>query len=376
MCVAQSGNELPPSKTKAAWMLNDKLRVGIVGLGGIALDQHLPGWAKIPFVEIGAAADLSHEALERAHSLVPIPQRFRDWQDLVGREDIDIVDICTPNSLHVPVALAALASGKHVLCEKPLATSAGEAWHLSDASRRAGRLLMAAQHLRYDPVCRQLKGLIDAGMLGAIHYTRAQWLRRRLVPARSTFIERRLSGGGAAMDIGVHILDLAYWFLGAPEPVSVSASAGARLAHRTDLSGGWGDWDRKRFDVEDFAAGFVRFADDSCLALEASWLTFQPEREITRLQCFGTLGGLTWPDGMLVGETNRVPWSLHLDEVPEARPHQELIRAFAIAAYDGLPAPIPLSESLNVIRILEALYRSAQQRCEVRIERQKLALSA
>src|SRR5262249_3868405 len=145
-----------------------------------------------------AAADTSEEALERAGRAAELAHRFRDWHDLVALDHLDVVDVCTPNRTHSAIALAALEAGKHVLCEKPLATTAEEVTVLRDAARVAGRVLMAAQHLRFDPACRQLKALIDGGLLGDVYYTRAQWLRRRLLPARATFVERQLSGGGPA----------------------------------------------------------------------------------------------------------------------------------------------------------------------------------
>jgi len=341
-----------------------KLRVGIVGVGGIARNEHLPAWAKIPFAEVIAAADLSEPALQRVGDAFGIPHRFKAWQELV-QLDLDIVDICTPNRTHTPIVLGALESGKHVLCEKPLATTSAEVRTLADASRRAGRLLMTAHNYRFQPVSRQTKALIDAGMLGEIYYARAQFLRRRLLPPAATFIERQLSGGGPVFDIGVHILDLAYWFLGAQQPVSVSAFVDAKLAHRPDLGGGWGDWDRARFDVEDFAAGFVRFANGTTLTLETSWLAFQPERELIRLQCFGTLAGLIWPDGIVTGETNRVPWTLRLDEMPPSSAYQEEILRFALAVRDGLPSPVPVDETLAVVRILEGFHDSAAVKREI-----------
>lgn len=349
-------------------MRSGKLQVGIVGVGGIGFDQHLPGWAAVPFAEVRAAADLSEAALHRAGERFNIRERFRDWHDLVELPDLDIVDICTPNRTHTPIALAALQNGKHVLCEKPLATTAAEIRSLRDAAEAADRILMTAQHLRFEPSCQQLKGLLDAGMLGDVYYARAQWLRRRLLPPRATFIEKRLSGGGPVFDIGVHVLDLAYWFLGAPEPLSVSAIVETKLAHRPDITGSWGDWDHDRVDVEDFTAGFVRFANGAALTLEASWLALQPERETVRLQCYGTFGGLTWPESAIVGETNRVPWSLRLDEVPTTAPHHAEILQFAQAVRDHLPSPVPVEESLNVIRILEAFYHSGKLGREVTVE--------
>jgi predicted dehydrogenase len=349
-------------------VLNGKLQVGIVGAGSIGRDQHLPGWAKVPFAEVIAAADVSAEALERAAQIVPLRSRFSDWRQLVALEELDVVDICTPNRTHAEIALTALANGKHVLCEKPLATTSAEARAMCAAARQANRLLMAAQHLRFDPVARQLKGLIEAGKTGDIYYARAQWLRRRMLPARPTFVERELSGGGPALDVGVHVVDLAYWYLGAPQPVRVSSQVSCHLAHNEHLSGSWGDWDRSRFDVEDFAVAMVHFANGATLTLETSWLAFQPEPEIIRLQCFGSRAGLVWPDGVLVGETNRVPWKLQLSETPKAAPHHEEIREFAQAVRDGLPSPVPPEESLRVVQIIEAIYRSSQAQAEVRIE--------
>jgi predicted dehydrogenase len=204
--------------------------------------------------------------------------------------------------------------------------------------------------------------------VGEVYYARAQWLRRRLLPPRATFIERRLSAGGPALDIGVHVLDLAYWFLGAPEPLTVSAVVDARLAHRNDLTSAWGEWDRERFDVEDFAAGFVRFVGGTALTLEASWLAFQSERELIRIQFFGTRGGAVWPDGVVVGETNRTPWELRIQEAVKGQAHHEEILQFALAVRDGLPSPVPVEDSLNVARILEGFYRSAQVRHEVSLQ--------
>jgi predicted dehydrogenase len=347
---------------------NGKLRVGIVGVGGIGRDQHLPAWAKVPFAEVTAAADLSDEALRRSCEFLPQSRRFTDWRELVRLDELDVVDVCTPNRTHAPIALAALKAGKHVLCEKPLATTTREVRDLAEAARHAGRLVMAAQNLRFDSGCQQCKALIDGGMLGQIYYARAQWLRRRLLPPRATFTERRLSGGGAALDIGVHVLDLAYWFMGAPEPVSVSAVADARLAKREDLSSAWGEWDRGRIDVEDFAVGFVRFANGSVLVLETSWLSFQPEKDLVRVQCLGDRAGLTWPDGVVVGETKRVPWDLRLSEAAKVVTHHELIQRFAEAVRDDLPSPVPVEESLAVIRILDAVYRSAELGKEVDID--------
>lgn len=343
-------------------------KVGLIGAGAIGRDQHLPGWAKVPFAQITALADNSETALEAAKDQVPGARLFADGRQLIADPEIDIVDICTPNCQHAPLALAALKAGKHVLCEKPLATTSCEVRQLQTAASQARRAIMAGQNFRFDPVARQLKNLIDGDLVGPIYYTRAQWLRRRFLPPRPTFIKKKLSGGGPAVDIGVHALDMALWFMGFPEPVSVTGQVESRLAGRKDLSSAWGEWDRDAIDVEDFAAAFVRFATGTSLTLETSWLAFQPEKEIFRIQCFGTKAGVVWPDGMVVGETNKSPWDLRLTESPKNSSHQDQIMQFALAIRDSQPVPVPIEETLQVIRIIEALYRSGVERREVILE--------
>jgi predicted dehydrogenase len=347
---------------------NGKLRIGLVGAGAIGRDEHLPAWTAVPFAEVVAVADTSAAALEHAGRIVPEAATSRDWRQLIDGDGLDVIDICTPNRTHAEIALAALESGKHVLCEKPLTTTSAEVVRLRDATRRAGRLLMTAQHLRFQSASRQLKAWLGAGLVGDVYYARAQWLRRRWLPARATFTDRRLSGGGPTFDIGVHVLDLAFWFMGAPRPVSVSAALGTHLARREDLAGDWGDWDRTSIDVEDFAAGFVRFANGASLTLETSWLSFQPEKEMVRLQCYGTRGGLLWPDAVLTSETRRAPWDLKFQAAGKGRPHREAIRQFAQAVRDGGPSPVPVEETLEVTRILEGFYRSSTERREVLLE--------
>src|SRR5262249_1101454 len=106
-------------------------------------------------------------------------------------------------------------------------------------------------------------------------------------------------------------------------------------------------------------------ANGAALTLEASWLLFQPEREVIRAQIFGTQGGLIWPDGVLTGEDDKVPWDLKLSDTAKNAAHHEEIMQFALAVRDGRPSPVPVEQTLNVTRILEGLYHSAELGREV-----------
>jgi predicted dehydrogenase len=344
------------------------LQVALIGAGGIARDQHLPGWAKIPEVRVVAIADPSPESLSAAAVVCPTARCVTDYRSLLDDSHIDVVDICVPSALHAEVTVAALQAGKHVLCEKPMATSHVAAAAMLHAWRASGKKLMIGQHLRFDPSVSRLRAYLELHPPGDIYYARGQWLRRRRLPGKPGFTDKRLSGGGALYDLGVHMLDLAWWMMGCPQPVAVSGNTYNRLARRNDLGSEWGDWDPQTIDVEDLGVGLVRFENGASLSLEVSWLTFQPEDEFWRLQLYGTQAGVLWPECQVVGETQKIPWDVQLGTAKGEKAHHEVIRQFARAVLDDTPVPIPPEQSAFVISILESLYESSAKGREVAVE--------
>jgi predicted dehydrogenase len=338
-----------------------------VGAGAIARDQHLPGWRLVPQARVVAVADASLAAAEVAARDFAIERFETDYRRLLEDPTIDVIDVCCPSALHAQVSIAALAAGKHVLCEKPMATSRADAEAVLTAARASGRKLMIGQQMRFDASIPPLRQALASVELGHVYYARAQWLRRRRVPGRPGFTFKAYSGGGPLYDLGVHVLDLSWWLMGAPEPLAASGAVFNHLAKRGDLGTEWGTWDAKAIDVEDFAAGTIRLAGGSLLSLEVSWLGFQPERDFYRVQLFGTRAGLVWPDCRLFGETAGKPWDVQLPRPKGEKPHRELIRRFAQAVLDDTPVPVPPEQSAQVVAMLEALYQSAAQGAEVRI---------
>ena len=169
-------------------------------------------------------------------------------------------------------------------------------------------------------------------------------------------------------DIGVHILDLALHFMNYPEPVSVSAITPQKLAKRKDIRGWWGEWDRAKITVEDFAAGFIRFKNGAALTLECSWLANIKEPELTKITLLGTNAGAEWPELPIHGESAGSTTDTQLkfpDNKVGGRAHE--IAAFSAAVLTGKPSPMPAEQSLNVIRILDGLYRSNASGKEVKV---------
>lgn len=344
-----------------------ELRVGLVGAGAIARDQHLPGWRLVPQARVVAVADASLTAAEQAAHEFSLPRFETDYRVLLDDPTIDVIDVCCPSALHAQVTIAALQAGKHVLCEKPLATSRADAEAVWAAAQASGKKLMIGQQMRFDASIPPLLQTLQSISLGHVYFARVQWLRRRRVPGRPGFTFKAFSGGGPLYDLGVHLLDLAWWLMGAPEPLAASAATFNHLAKRGDLGTEWGSWDAKAIDVEDFAAGQIRLAGGSMLSLEVSWLGFQPEQDFHRLQLFGAQAGLVWPDCRMFGETAGKPWNLQLPRPQGEKPHREVIRQFSQAVLDDTPVPVPPEQSVQVIAMLEALYESAAQGAEVRI---------
>ncbi len=345
-------------------MKGKKYGVGIVGFGGIAKACHLPGWKKLDDVEILGAVDSSDMARKSAKEEFSIPNVFEDYRKLLEIDEIDIIDVCAPNTLHFPVTVDALNAGKHVICEKPLAVSIKEVEGMIAASKKSGKKLMAAQHQRFRKDSAAVKKMIDEGVFGEIYHAVANAMRRRGIPCRDTFIKKALSGGGPMFDIGVHILDLTYWFMGCPKVHSVKGSACTKLAKRKDIRGGW---DRETYDVEDFAVGFIRFDDGRTVSLSTSFLANMEKIEDFSTTIFGTEAGMKWPDGKIYTEKSGVLQDIspRFDVLPEITPHHEEIRAFVECVQKDKEVPVKPEESLEVIKILEGIYISADSGKEV-----------
>jgi predicted dehydrogenase len=345
------------------------LNVGVIGVGGIA-GTHFPGWKDSPDAQMIALADPAAPVLQKVGAEQGIDLLYEDPMDLIRNPDIDIVDICTPNRYHAPLAIAALEAGKNVICEKPLAPTPEEICAMIDARDRSGKLLMTAQHQRYGGAARALKAEIDGGALGSVYHSRAWMLRRCAAPIRPGFIMKQHSGGGPCIDIGVHILDLALWMMGHPKPVSVSGVTQDKLAHQPGAFSNWGGVIQDTFDVEEFASAFVRFETSATLILEVSWLLHhKTEVEDAQLWLYGDQGGAHWPSIEVLHADNEncklTERQLEPDDI--GRPHAQECIAFADAVAHGKPSPVPAEQSLDVQKILDGLYRSAAESREVRL---------
>ncbi|MCW4458745.1 Gfo/Idh/MocA family protein [Microbacterium sp. MPKO10] len=207
-------------------VIKQRLRVGMVGYAFMGA-AHSHAWRTahrffdLPLTpELTAICGRNVEAATEAAERMGWASVETDWRELIARDDIDVIDICTPGNTHEEIATAALAAGKHVLCEKPLANSVAEAEQMADAAEAAalrGALAMCGFTYRRTPALTLAKRFVDEGRLGSIRHVRAQYLQDWLSDENAPLtwrLDREKAGSGALGDIGAHSIDLAQWVTG------------------------------------------------------------------------------------------------------------------------------------------------------------------
>lgn len=341
----------------------EKVGVGVIGVGIGSL--HIQGYKQCPEAEVIAVCDANEERARACANQYGIPNVYTDYKEMLSRNDIDAVSICTPNYLHAPMTIAAFEAGKHVICEKPLAMTPAEGEAMVEAAKKAGKLFMTAFNNRFRGDSQVLKKFIDNGRLGEIYYGKTGWIRRKGIPGMgSWFTKKSMSGGGPLIDIGVHVLDLALWFMGCPKAVTVTGSTYAKFGPKGEGSGTWGTAETNGgFDVEDLAAAFIRLDTGATLFLEASWASHIKQDMIYTSLC-GTEGGADLEPLQIYTDIDGVQTDL-LPSFPQLSGHIMEIRHFVDCLTKGTELISTGEQGLEVVRILDAIYRSAEQGKEI-----------
>ena len=293
-----------------------KLNVALIGTG-FAGKAHAIAMAAMPVyfwpppaiavrkVVVDVTEDLARTARDRfgfeAHAT--------RWQDVVHRPDIDIVDICTPNSTHAEIAIAAAKAGKHILCEKPMAVSSAEARQMVEAVRAAGVVNMVGLNYRHTPAVVMAKKIIDEGRIGTILSYRGTFLQDWSADPGTPLSWRfqRAYGGGALGDIGAHILDTTIFLLG--DISAVNAVARTLVPERPAQTGAYdkmggadksGGGPTMPVDVEDDVRALVRFKSGVVGSIEASRNTYGHSCKLG-FEIYGSAGALAF-DYQRLGE--------------------------------------------------------------------------
>jgi predicted dehydrogenase len=345
--------------------------VGIIGSGGIA-GLHADYYKRIPYVRVAAVADI---VPGRAQAFIERygfqgARAYTDYRELLEREpEIQAVSVCTFNRAHHQPTVDALRAGKHVLLEKPLSVTLEEAVDMVRTARQTDRMLCVGFQSRFEPRVLTAQRIVASGRLGKVYYAETGGGRRKGIPG-GTFVRRESAGGGAVLDIGCYSIDTAMFVLGNPRPLTVTAYTSNYFGTSPVYSKqAWGGGvDPATFDVEDFGVAMIRLEGDACLYFKISWAMHFDS--LGRTFFLGTEGGLdmdamrVYHDEFGLGVHTDVP----LIETPWKDAWFRKVEAFAEAVRDGGPAPVPAEDVLRGQAILDAIYRSAQAKAEVRVE--------
>lgn len=342
------------------------INVGFIGAGGIAKNRHMPAMQGMKDVKIFAVCDVNEAAAKAVAEQFGIPHIFTDYHKMLELADLDVVNVCTPNFLHVQPAVDALDAGKHVLVEKPIARNATEGALIVEAAKRNGKKLMVAQCMRFGSETQFLKRCIDAGELGEIYFGRVWALRRRGVPSWGVFTDKEKQGGGPLIDIGVHMIDMALYLMGHPKPIAASGKAYTKIGNTPDHVGRYGMWDYKNYTVEDFAAGFVRLDNGASLIIESSFAANIVEDRMN-VSLLGTKGGAESNPIKLFGERNGAFLDITPSFLPTTNFYEVEIRGFIDSIINDTEPPVTGEQALDVMKILDALYKSSDEGREIAI---------
>jgi len=343
------------------------VKVGIIGCGNIAKIKHLPSLTAIDGVHVIGFQDFVRANAQQMCDSYGSGKAvvYDTWQELLQNSEIGVVHICTPNSTHAQIAIAALNAGKHVMVEKPMAITSAEAKAMLEASQKNGKKLSVSHQQRFRPDVWELKKIIEKGELGEIYYAKALALRRRGVPTWGIFLNSELQGGGPLIDIGCHALDMTLWLMNNYKPLSVSGSIHYQLGKKPTAANKWGVWDVEKFKYEDSAFGFVKMENGATLTIDAAWALniIEPEKGIVSLIC-GTEGGADMEDGLRINKEEQgklvVRYPLRENPADEYKAYDLEAQCWIESLRKGTEPIVKPEQVKVVIQIIEALYFSAK----------------
>ena len=357
------------AKQKAeATVEKKKLRVGIIGAGGIA-GTHADNYKKMEDVEVVAASDVMEASLKKFSEKYGVTKTFSDWKSMLSEVKLDAVSVCTPNGLHMAATVDALNAGCNVLVEKPLAMNAVEGQKMLDAAKKNKKLLVIGFQYRYDVRSRILRKAVEDGFFGKIMFVKVQALRRRGIPNWGVFGRKELQGGGPLIDIGVHALEMAHYVMGSPEPQTASGNVWTYMGNKQpDMNWcWWPNWDYKTYTVEDFAVGSIRMKNGAIVHIESAFAA-HIEKDIFSFTITGEKGGANWdPLGLFYDQAGMM-----LNSTPHYIPKEEpfflKMHNFVDAVLYDKPTMAPAEHGLMVQKMLDGIYASAAAGKEVKID--------
>lgn len=355
------------------------IKVAIISCGMIANNAHIPAYKHFSEdFEIVAVQDINETAARETAKRHGIKKYYTDARKMLEHESPDLVSVCVPNCFHKEYTVMALSHGANVLCEKPLAVSYSDAKEMFEFAGKKGKLLMACQSMRFTSDRLAAKEYIDKKGIDDIYYGEISRIRRRGIPFWGTFHMKKFSCGGAFIDIGVHMLDALVWLMGNPEVNSVKAvtmqnhkneigslEGSGALMRKVDVAR---EFNPDEMDVEDFSCGMITFKNGAIISFKVAWAANMPERSDIRL--IGKKRGIYIPECKVYYDENGIE-NISSKELmydsPFAGHYYIADNLRKVLKGEEKPCIKP-EETINVTKITDLFYRSAELGREIRAE--------
>ncbi len=351
-------------------------KVAIISCGMIANSAHIPAYKNFPEdYEIVAVCDINEKSAKDTAQRHGIANYYTDASEMLKAEKPDVVSVCVPNAFHKQYTLMALNAGANVLCEKPLAFTYADAKEMFDCAEKNGKALMACQSMRFTPDRLAAKRYIDENGIDDVYYGELSRIRRRGIPTWGTFHMKKVSCGGAFVDIGVHMLDALVWLMGNPTVKSVNGVT--MQNHKYELGSLKGSgaltgkvdnaraFDPDEMDVEDFSSGTITFENGSVVTFKVAWAANMPESSDIRIvskKC-----GIYLPECKVYSGESDI-FNIKTEDCPYDTPFSGHIyladNLRKVLKGESEPIVKP-QETINVARIIELFYKSAELKREV-----------
>ncbi|RJE88809.1 gfo/Idh/MocA family oxidoreductase [Paenibacillus sp. 1011MAR3C5] len=349
------------------------VQIGVIGTGSIS-SLHLDAYQNNKEANIYAVCDLNEERARKAAEKYGAEKVYTDYRELLADPVVQAVSICTWNNTHAEISIAAVEAGKHVLVEKPLCRTVEEALNVQRAVEASGKILQVGFVRRYDTNAQLLKSLANEGEFGEIYYAKATAIRRLGNPG-GWFADIERSGGGPLIDIGVHVIDLCWYMMGRPKPVSVSANTYRKLGNRSNVEHlsfyQAADYDATKNTIEDMANAMIRFENGASLMVDASF-TLHAKKDEMFVRLYGDKGGMEIdPETVIVTEKNNTIVNI-LPQTDHAGFHfqsafQNEINHFIENVQNGTKPLSPVEDGVEIMKILCGIYESAATGQEVKL---------
>jgi len=340
-------------------MKDGKIQIGLIGAGNIAQNAHIPSYLNNCGVKLAGVYDIN-----AARSLA-VAEKFgmknhASLESLLSDDTIDAVSVCTWNNAHAVSAIEACRAGKHVLCEKPMSMTVAEALAMEAAAKDSGKVFMMGFVNRFKTQADIITEMRDKGEFGEIYYARTTILRRRGTPL-GWFTDAEKSGGGPVIDLGVHIIDIAWYLMGRPKPVSVFANTHHNIFgdYQTKGVSRWEafDTDDLKFNVEDSAAGTIAFENGKSINFDVSW-AINGEAEMNSW-IYGEKAGAVFEPFRIYGESA----GFLTDNFPvfeRVNPFDNEINHFIDCINTGATPKATASDGVAVQKMLCGIYESSR----------------